>query len=301
MTIHYIDRLTKEEKTEQVYGKYYIDLLYGNSWGSKILSHAVACSPLLSRFYGALQKSKCSKRKIQPFIEKYDVDTAEFLKTDFSSFNDFFIRKLKPRSLSSSTVILPADGRYLVFPNLSTTDGFFVKGKKFTLETLLQDSALAKKYAQGSMVLARLAPVDYHRFHFPVDCIPEKPQPIRGKLFSVNPIALRKNIGILAENKRMITPLQTKPFGTILFIEVGATFVGTIHETFTPNQPYSKGDEKGYFSFGGSSLILLFEPGKIEFDQDLIEASERKIEVLGKMGQSLGSIYQSHSNRRVPE
>ena len=104
----------------------------------------------------------------------------------------------------------------------------------------------------------------------------------------MNPLALRKKIEILSQNKREITELQTSNFGKVLFIEVGATFVGSIHHTFSPNEAYAKGDEKGYFSFGGSSLILLFEPGRIQFDQDLIEASAGKLEVKALMGQSLG-------------
>lgn len=294
----YIDRKTHQEMTEKVYGKFYIDLLYGTSWFSHLLSFILlplfAHINFLSRLYGAIQKSSVSKKKIVPFIEKFHVDTSEFLDPvdSYHSFNDFFIRKLKPgaRPITPGLdiAILPADGRYLVYENIEKTDGFFVKGKKFSLEDLLRSRELAQKYGQGSMAIARLAPVDYHRFHFPVNCLPEEPQPICGPLFSVNPAALKKHVEILAENKRVITPLKTKNFGTVLFIEVGATYVGTICQTFDPHEPHVKGDEKGYFSFGGSSLILLFEPSRIKFDQDLVDASNRRIEVLGQMGQSLG-------------
>lgn len=294
----YIDRKTHQEMTEKVYGKFYIDLLYGTSWLSHLLSFILlplfAHINFLSRLYGSIQKSSLTKEKILPFIERFHVDTSEFLDPvdSFHSFNDFFIRKLKsqcrPITPGADSAILPADGRYLVYENIETTDGFFVKGKKFSLKKLLRNPNLAQKYAQGSMAIARLAPVDYHRFHFPVDCLPEQPQPIAGPLFSVNPAALKKHAEILAENKRVITTLKTKNFGTVLFIEVGATYVGTIHQTFAPLEPHAKGDEKGYFSFGGSSLILLFEPGRIRFDQDLVDASNRRLEVLGQMGQSLG-------------
>ena len=108
------------------------------------------------------------------------------------------------------------------------------------------------------------------------------------RLDFVNPIALRKNIEILTENKRMITHLKTEHFRTVLYIEVGATYVGSIHQTFEAEKHYGKGEEKGYFSFGGSCIILLFEPFRVQFDADLLEASEEGIEVLGKMGQSLG-------------
>jgi phosphatidylserine decarboxylase len=296
--ITYIDRSTGQEKEEKVYGRFFINLLYGQGLFSQIAAPFLL--PLLSRcslpskVYGALQKSRLSKCKIAPFISKFQIDTSEFLEpvSHFNSFNDFFIRKLKPSArpiaLGDKTAILPADGRYLVYDHIGLSDGFFVKGKKFCLTTLLCDAKLADKYANGSMVIARLAPVDYHRFHFPVACIPSHPKPIEGHLFSVNPSALKKHSQILAENRRVITSLQTDHFGTLLFVEVGATNVGTIHQTFTPNTPCSKGEEKGYFSFGGSSLILLFEPNKIRFDADLINASAKRIEVLGRMGQTLG-------------
>ncbi|MBI2742793.1 MAG: phosphatidylserine decarboxylase [Chlamydiales bacterium] len=296
--IHYIDRLTKREEREEVYGRFYIETLYGNGWISKLLSllfliPTVYCS-CFSRLYGSFQKSRLSRYKIRPFIEKYKVDEKEFLEpTDsFSSFNDFFIRKLKPSARpmapGDEVAVLPADARYLVYPNIALADGFLVKNKKFSLEKLLQSETLAQKYAQGSLVIARLCPLDYHRFHFPCDGVPEETSEIKGPLFSVNPTALKKNIEILAENKRAITPFHTKNFGTILYIEVGATYVGTIHQTFAANDPCQKGDEKGFFSFGGSSLILLFEPSCIQFDQDLLDASQRKVEVRAHYGQSLG-------------
>lgn len=295
MTLHYIDRATGQKKEEKVYGRLFINLLYGKRFFSHLAATLIARCSLLSKLYGAVQKSRLSKRKIAPFITKFGVDISEFLEpiSHFNSFNDFFIRKLKPAARpitpGDKIAVLPADGRYLVYEHIGLSDGFFVKGKKFCLKRLLADEKLAEKYAEGAMVIARLAPVDYHRFHFPVACTPGEPIPISGTLFSVNPAALKKYSQILAENRRVITPLQTEHFGTLLFIEVGATHVGTIHQTFTPHAPCNKGAEKGYFSFGGSSLILLFEPGKIRLDADLIAASARRMEVLGRMGQSLGS------------
>lgn len=240
------------------------------------------------------QKSKWSQGKVKPFIENFQVDSSEFQESpeSFRSFNDFFIRKLKPEcrpvANGNDVAVLPADARYLVFSDLEKTDGFLVKGQKFSLDELLQNASLAENYRNGEMLIARLCPVDYHRFHFPCTCMPGDPKLINGPLFSVNPIALKKNIHFISENKRVITELHTKNFGKVLYIEIGATYVGSIIQTFTPNEHYAKGDEKGYFAFGGSCLILLFEPGRIQFDQDLLNASQRHVEVLGKMGQSLG-------------
>lgn len=296
--LRHINRTTKQECLEKVYGGFFLEALYGSSWMTKVLSPLFlplfSRVPFLSCFYGWLQQTRLSRSKIQPFIHTFNVDTSDFLDPvdSFKSFNDFFIRKLKPgaRPLApgNDVAVLPADGRYLVYENINNSPGFWVKDHKFCLTELLQDRDLAEKYAQGSMAIARLAPVDYHRYHFPTNCLPEAPQEIQGHLYSVNPIALKKNIHILAQNKRVITKLHTKNFGTILYIDVGATYVGSIHQTFIPGEPYAKGDEKGYFSFGGSCLILIFEPGRIQFDQDLIDASQRQLEVLGRMGESLG-------------
>lgn len=259
--IYVIQRTTKQKEKEKIYGRRYIEFLYEPNRFcrrlAKILLPLFCKYPFFSRLYGKLQRRPRSKRKILPFIKDYQVDSSEFLKPveEFRSFNDFFIRKLKPSARpiedGEDTAILPTDGRFLVFENIHKSEGIFVKGKKFSLETLLGNATLAHKYLQGSMLIARLAPVDYHRFHFPVDCTPSQAALINGYLYSVNPIALRKNIEILTENKRMITHLTTHHFGTVLFIEVGATYVGSIHQTFTPERNYAKGEEKGYFSCGG--------------------------------------------------
>lgn len=296
--IRYIDRDTKKIETEPVYGKFFIHLIYGKHFYSAILRililPLIAYCPFFSRLYGKFQKSHLSKFKVASFIKKYQVDATEFLDPvdSFQSFNDFFIRKLKtsarPITDGNDVAVLPADARYLVFPNILRSDGFVVKGQKFTLENLIQNETHAHKYHQGAMVIARLCPLDYHRFHFPCNCVPDQATAISGPLFSVNPTALKRDISILAKNKRVITELNTKHFGIVLFIEVGATYVGSIHQTYQPQKHYAKGDEKGYFSFGGSCVIMLFEPFRIQLDQDLIDASYQHIEVYGQMGQSLG-------------
>ncbi len=296
--IVFLNRETKKVEEEKVYGETFLKIFYGDRFFSKFMQRfllpILVQNPFASKFYGFLQKSFFSKRKVKPFIEKFNVDSSEFLDSvdSFCSFNDFFIRKLKFESRiitqGKDVAILPADARYLVYPNIEKSDGFLVKGKKFSLEEFLQSKDLANRYAKGSMLIARLCPTDYHRFHFPFNCMPYSSSLINGYLYSVNPMALKKRIEIFSENKREITSLRTNHFGEVLFVEVGATNVGSIHQTFTPLEPYAKGDEKGYFSFGGSSLVLLFEPGTIQFDQDLLDASAERMEVRGLMGQSLG-------------
>lgn len=294
-----IDRKTGRKEKEKIMGHAMILLLYGKSLTSKIaapfLNFLFCHFSLVSRLYGAYQKTSFSKKNIIPFIKKYHVDEKEFLHNvkSFKSFNDFFIRKLKPsaRPIASNrnVAVCPADGRYLAFQNIELVKDFWIKGKKFNLKTFLNDEDLAKTFANGSMVIARLCPFDYHRFHFPVDGFASKPALINGSLFSVNPIALFKNFLILQENKRAVTIIDSEIFGKVAYIEIGATNVGSIIQTYKSKSIVHKGDEKGYFSFGGSCVVILFQKGKIELDEDLLENTMKGFETRALMGTSLGS------------
>jgi phosphatidylserine decarboxylase len=297
-SIFYIDRQTGKKEKEKVYGAAALRLLYGNDWISRwlgpLLLHTLVKYPFFSALYGKWQASSRSKSKIEPFIQDFEIDPAEFLEdaSQFNSFNDFFIRQLKkearPIAPGENVAIMPADGRYLFYPDISKVDGFVVKDEKFDLATLLEDAELASKYEHGTMIMARLCPTDYHRFHFPCNCIPGNTKTINGWLYSVNPAALKKDIQIFTKNKRTVCKMATVHFGSVLFLEIGATNVGSIHETYQPHVFQEKGAEKGYFSFGASSLILLFEPNKIQLDQDLIEATLQDLEIKCLMGQSMG-------------
>lgn len=292
-SLFYRNRQTGHLEEEHVYGGALLRFLYRSAL-TRSLAHAIAYSPWISKVYGWWQRTAWSQQKILPFIKRYDVNTDEFAQDPqtFSSFDAFFTRKLHKEARliapEDHVAIIPADGRYRFFPVIEEGTLFGVKGSVFNLLNLTQSERYAKQYAQGSMILARLAPCDYHRFHFPCRCCPQEALPIHGTLYSVSPLALRHRVSILWQNKRVITSLHTALFGEVLYIEVGATNVGTIHQTYTPGSMYDKGDEKGYFSFGGSTLILLFEKGKLKLDADLIAASQNDEEILCLMGQSMG-------------
>ncbi len=291
--IRYVDRSSGTICEEQVYGGKLLSLFYGDGFLSKILYHTVL--PVLARVWlfswlvGWVQKRPASREKIKPFIDAYGIDETEFAEGQFRCFNDFFIRKLKPecRPIVSGAdrLSMPADGRYLVYPKF---DRFFVKGQEFSLSDFLQDPVLARRFGGGAMVIARLCPTDYHRFHFPCGGTTSKPKLINGPLYSVNPIALKKWVQILSENKRVVTEIETEHFGTMLYIEIGATAVGTIRQTFRSESCVEKGQEKGYFEFGGSCLVLLFEKGRVQFDDDVVRNTQNGLETLCKFGSSLG-------------
>lgn len=289
-------RITQQIEEEKVYGGFFLRCLYSNNFLSRLVSKIfcplICHNAFFSHLYGKMQSMRYSRSKITPFVEKYHIDTSEFVKSldEFTSFNDFFIRELKkearPVEQDPSLLVLPADGRYLAVQDAYANSDVWVKGKHLAFGELLgRDRQLIKQYDGGAMLIGRLAPVDYHRFHFPCDCIPGETRLINGSLYSVNPIALKKNINYLTENKRAITLLQTEHFGTIVYIEIGATHVGSIHQTFVPRKTAKRGEEKGYFSFGGSCLILLFEPNRIIFENDLLEYSAKGIETRALMGQ----------------
>jgi phosphatidylserine decarboxylase len=296
--VFFLDRQTKKVEEEHIYGEFFLNLFYGekkvNRWFFFLFLPLITKSTWLASLFASIQKSSFSKKKIESFIEKYQIVKEDFERPPggYSSFNDFFIRKLAPYAREidkrEKKAVLPADARYLFFKDITQSNRFFVKGQKLNLEALTGSKALAEKYKGGSLVLARLCPTDYHRFHFPANCIPSAPTLIEGPLFSVSPLALRKKIEILSSNKRMLTTLETNDFGDILFIEIGATFVGSIKQTFTPGKFYRKGEEKGYFEFGGSSIILLFEKDHLIFEEDLQEGALNHIEIKGLMGQTLG-------------
>jgi phosphatidylserine decarboxylase len=287
--ITFFNRLTQRLETEAVYGEGFLRFTYESPLGALPL-HTLVKRAAFSRWYGSRMDAPVSRAKIAPFLATYGVDTGEFADApdSFRTFNEFFYRKLRPQARpiapGEDVISLPADGRHLVLPDIAECDNFFIKGTRFELAALLRDAALALRYAHGSMLISRLCPVDYHRFHFPCAGIPGATRLINGPLYSVSPIALRRRASIHWENKREITVLRTSNLGDVLLLEVGATCVGSIVQTYTPGAAIEKGAEKGYFRFGGSCFITIFEPGKIKFSDDLIEHSRVGREVYARMG-----------------
>lgn len=310
MKIQYVDRETGLECSEIVYGGAALRWLYSDqatASQSSIVGKSIAIlssyfkksvrwlitQKIASAVYGFIQKSRLSRRKVEPFIKKFDIQRHEFLEpvNGYNSFNDFFIRRIRsecrPVNQDLKTVVCPADGRYQVYPDLTKPIELAIKGVKLSPASLFQACGLDFMHDNYSLVKIRLCPVDYHRYHFPFDCMVSEPKIKKGPLYSVNPLALSKDPDILLKNHRIISFLKSDQFGEVIFIEVGATFVGSIHQTYTPHQMQYKGKEKGYFSFGGSMLLMIFKKDAIAFDSIFIEASKKGLEVYSKMGLSL--------------
>jgi len=158
-----------------------------------------------------------------------------------------------------------------------------------SLAELLGGKEAAAPFQGGALLVSRLCPTDYHRFHFPLAGIPGEARKIKGPLDSVSPVALAAGARSLAENKRAVTILQTEKFGRVALVEVGAACVGRIVQGFVPGRPVAKGDPKGLFLFGGSTVITVFEPGRLVFAEDLAANSAKGIETYARMGDRLGT------------
>jgi len=293
--IRYFHRAKQTVETEQVYGEKWVRWTYETKSGNLLL-HALAKRHLASWYYGWRMSMRASANKVLPFIIDYNLDVDEFAKSalSFKTFNEFFYRALKPgaRPVASAgddrVAVLPADGRHLAFQNVNAAAGFYAKGQRFDLASFLGDPALAAKFAGGSLLISRLCPVDYHRFHFPVAGVPGEAKPIKGYLYSVSPIALRRRLEYLWENKRMVTLVDSPQFGQVAVCEIGATMVGTIKQLYVPGRAIPKAEEKGLFKFGGSCVVTIFQAGRIRFDADLVKHSGAGMEVYARMGEQLG-------------
>ena len=291
--IEYIERKTGEIKVEKVPGEKYLKFLYYNPLGELPLNLVVK-KKFLTEYYGKKMDKPESVKKIPSFIEQADINIAEAKKRveEFKSFNDFFYRELKEGARTvdyrENVLASPADGKILAFENLDIEKEFYIKGDKFTLEEFFADKELANKYKNGVFMIIRLAPIDYHRFHFPVDGEISESKLIDGVYYSVSTHAIKKNFRILCENKREYSILKTEKFGDIAMFEVGATMVGGIKQSYKSNSYVKKGEEKGYFYFGGSTCVLVFERGKVKIDEDLLENTKKGIETKVYMGEKIG-------------
>ncbi|MCF8366524.1 MAG: phosphatidylserine decarboxylase [Bacteroidales bacterium] len=287
--IKYVDRDSGQIKTEKVAGERWLVWLYNNPVGEATLWN-LAKRKVVSSIYGNMMDRPSSTKKIEPFVEEFDIDMRIAQEQQFESFNDFFTRKLKndarPIDTNSNVVVSPADGKVLAYSGILNSD-FIIKGYRFDIYSFLKDSSLAQKYFDGSMLIIRLAPSDYHRFHFPVGGKVSPLVRIDGFYYSVNPIALRKKAEIFFLNKREYVIISNPQFGDMLMAEVGATMVGSIVQTYE-GEKVTKGWEKGFFKFGGSTVVLLFEKNKIRIDSDFLNNTKMGLETTVKVGERLG-------------
>lgn len=287
--IKYYDRTSGDLCRETVMGDSLIKWAYQTLSG-KFCSHLLFGTSLMSRLLGCYFNSSLSKRKIAAVIDDLGINEDEFALTreDYKSFNDFFTRKLKdgarPYSNDESDFLSPADGRLLVYDDIVSDTKVHVKGVEDSLHNLFGKEV--NDFNGGKVAVVRLCPADYHRYHFPCDGTVVEQVNVKGLYHSVNPVALNSKENIFCLNKRSYTIIDTKSFGRIAYMEVGAFGVAGIHQTFTGTK-VEKMQEKGYFDFGGSTIVLVFQKDTIEFCEDLLRNSAEGIETLVKVGETI--------------
>lgn len=287
------NRTNKTYEEEQVAGKKYIKWCYESPLG-KGFTELLIKRKFLSKLYGIYCDTKLSKNKINSFIENFNIDISEFKRqvSEYKSFNDFFYRSLKsnarPIDLSTNTLISPGDGRLSAFNNISMNNLVQIKNLTYSLSELIQDDKIACEFEGGTCLVLRLCPVDYHRFHFVDFGIPDKTHKIPGNYYSVNPMALEKIPKLFCQNKREWSVFHSENFDDILYVEVGATCVGTIIQSYTDNESVIKGSEKGYFKYGGSTTVLFFKKDVVKIDSDIIEQTKKGYECKVILGEIIG-------------
>uniref|UniRef100_A0A7N1A082 Phosphatidylserine decarboxylase proenzyme 2 n=1 Tax=Kalanchoe fedtschenkoi TaxID=63787 RepID=A0A7N1A082_KALFE len=252
----------------------------------------------ISEKQGRSMNSPESVKNIPDFLkffqDQINISEIKYPLDEFKTFNEFFIRELKPGARPIASVendgvaVCAADSRLTAFKSMEDSMRFWIKGRKFSIQGLLGNE-ISGAFIDGALVIFRLAPQDYHRFHIPVSGTIEQFLEIPGCLYTVNPIAVNsKYCNVFTENKRVVSIISTSQFGKVALVAIGATMVGSITFLKEEGEYVQKGDEFGYFSFGGSTVICVFEKDAIEIDEDLIANSTKSLETLVSVGMTLG-------------
>lgn len=260
---------------------------YENPVG-RALTKAILCRSFVSNLYAAWQKSRLSKGKVRKFIAQYHISLDDCTAQDFPNFNAFFTRQRKDYVNQTAENELPAiaDSKLTALP-IDKNRVFTVKGVPYTTAELLENETLAAEYAGGTCLIFRLSPDDYHRYVYPDAGTQEKTVAIKGVLHSVNPIA--GSLGVYRRNARRYTVLHTAHFGDVVQMEVGALLVGKICNHNEAEGSFAELQEKGYFEYGGSTVILLLKKDAVTVDADILEYSAKGIETKVKIGERIAS------------
>ena len=286
--IEYVERTSGKRVVESVMGDGALRFAYETLLGRTLWS-VLFGSKLLSAWLGRKYDSPKSRKDIRTLaaIPGCLPDEAEKRMDEYGSFNEFFTRRLKPGARPvGEGLVSPADGRLKLYLNADADTPFPLKGAVRSLRTVFDATAPEGKY---DIAVIRLAPVDYHRFHFPCDCTTEEPvRVVPGKYHSVNPIALVRYPDVYADNERQILKCRAA-FGDFWLVDVGAFGVGTIVQTYA-GETHGKGDEKGYFKFGGSTVIFVVPAGKLTFDADLVANSAVGLETQVRCCERIGEV-----------
>ena len=292
--IKYFDRKESRHRTEPVYASGFLYWSYNTRTG-QWARDLIFRRKITSSLYGWLHNLSWSRRKIKSFVQKVDVNLDELERPleDFSSFNEFFTRKIdlskRPMIFDPNVCIAPVDGKVLVYPVVKPNMTFRIKRSTFNLRRFLGNDRLSEQFSGGSMAISRLSLADYHHIHFPDSGIPHRAISIPGNYNAGGPYSLHTLFPFYTENHRMMTLFDSDNFGQIMIVEIGALTVGSIKQRFLPGVRVTRAERKGYFELGGSTVVLLFRKGMIEFDEDLRTNTQKDIETFVRFGDSIGN------------
>jgi phosphatidylserine decarboxylase len=294
MSVQVYDRKRGIVYDEPQYGERRLHLLYETTLGRLLLGAIFA-----RRWYSSLNairdKSSYSVRKIQPLVDRFGIDMSEYPEQSYASYDSFITRKIDPAKRpiddNPNALIAVADSGLLAYS--VTSDGrIAVKQSSYTITELLRDRDLAATYNEGTCLVFRLGTEDYHRYCFADDGEVIRTNSINGVLHSVQPIS-SKRYKAFSENHREYSVIETANFGTVVTVEVGALLVGKIHNHDVTS--CRRGQEKGYFSLGGSSILVLLKPGTVTIDSDITEYSLKQIETKVRLGEKVGEKVRAQS------
>lgn len=261
--------------------------LYNSRTGGYVLR--IITRPGFSRTCAGVLDSRYSRMYIKRFISKNDIDMSEYVNKRWTSFNDFFIRRIKPDArpvdMNPMALVSPCDSVLSAY-TINENSVFTVKNADYTLESLLENPSLAKKYRGGTCLIFRMMPVNYHRYIYPDWGKKGANYAIQGRLHTVRPVAQNK-YSVYATNSREYTTLETRSFGKVVFMEVGALMVGRI-VNYHGAHKFERGEEKGYFEYGGSTIIMLLTKGAAHLDADYTACLDSGVEIPVKMGMRIG-------------
>ena len=243
----------------------------------------------ISKVAGRFLDSGLSKPLIKRFVKKNSIDLSDFHSDSFRSFNDCFTRKIKDgkreMELSDSSLISPCDGLLTVY-DITDETLVSVKGSQYSIYDLVKNEELAKRYTSGICLVFRLCVNHYHRYIYIDDCRKGKNTFISGKLHTVRPIALEAT-PVFKQNCREYTVMETENFGTVTQIEVGAMLVGKIKNLHSEGE-YKRGEEKGMFLYGGSTIVVLVENGQASIKNEILYTVQNGEEYSVRMGEEIG-------------
>lgn len=267
-----------------------LERIYGSVAGRILIRPLV--TPAVSAAVGRLLDSGISAAVVKPFIRLNHLDMSDYENRKYISYNDFFKRKIREGArhidMEPGHFISPCDCRASVYP-VNEKAQLRIKQTAYSVEELLKNPSLGKRYQGGYVWVLRLCVQDYHRYIYPDNAKESRRIRIPGILHTVNPVA-NDACPIYKENSREYSLLKTENFRTVLMMEVGALLVGKI-ENRSRRAFVRRGDEKGNFAFGGSTIVLITEKNAVDPDRDILENSRAGIETRVFMGEKIGESF----------